>query len=191
MFFKLKYLSILLISCLLIFSGCDSSDHVTLEEAFVFRESTEEFSQKVEESEEAWYVYVCGAVVYPGVYELEKDSRIVDAIEAAGGFLEEAAEEGINLAERVKDGMQITVPTKEQLAKIQDAQAVQKAGLVNLNQATVQELCTLSGIGQAKAEAILAYRTEIGAFTSIEQLKEVAGIGESLFQQIKGSVYIE
>ena len=63
--------------------------------------------------------------------------------------------------------------------------------MINLNTASVAELCTLSGIGEAKAEAILAYRTEIGAFSSIEQLKEVTGIGESLFNQIKSSVYIE
>ena len=63
--------------------------------------------------------------------------------------------------------------------------------MVNLNTASVEELCKLSGIGEAKAEAILAYRTEIGVFSSIEQLKEVTGIGDSLFNQIKESIYIE
>ena len=64
-------------------------------------------------------------------------------------------------------------------------------GKVNLNTAQIKELCTLSGIGEAKAEAILAYRDEIGGFSNIEQLKNVAGIGDSLFEKIKSSIYIE
>ena len=68
---------------------------------------------------------------------------------------------------------------------------LEESGLLNINTATAAELCTLSGIGEAKAEAILAYREEIGRFGSIEQLKEVSGIGDSLFNQIKNSVYIE
>ena len=119
------------------------------------------------------------------------DSRIVAAIEAAGGFLPKAAVEAVNLAEPIQDGMQITVPDLEAFTVRQEALERQEAGLVNLNTATIPELCTLSGIGEAKAEAILAYREEIGSFGSIEQLKEVTGIGDSLFNQIKNSIYIE
>ena len=127
----------------------------------------------------------------PGVYELEAGSRIVSAVEAAGGFLPDAATEAVNLAKRAEDGMQIVVPTKEEAEERKAEVFQQEAGMINLNTASVAELCTLSGIGEAKAEAILAYRTEIGTFSSIEQLKEVTGIGESLFNQIKNSVYIE
>ena len=141
--------------------------------------------------EQVLCVYICGAVLRPGVYELEAGSRIVSAVEAAGGFLPEAATEAVNLAKRLEDGMQIVVPTMEE-AEAKKAEVFrQEAGMVNLNTASVEELCKLSGIGEAKAEAILAYRTEIGVFSSIEQLKEVTGIGDSLFNQIKESIYIE
>ena len=137
------------------------------------------------------YVYVCGAVHNPGVYELEPESRIVAAVEAAGGFLEEAATEAVNLAAPVMDGMQIVVPSQEEFSNTKAYEQKMQDGKVNLNTAQIQELCTLSGIGTAKAEAILAYRYEIGGFSSIEQLKNVAGIGENLFERIKASIYIE
>ena len=87
--------------------------------------------------------------------------------------------------------MQITVPNSEEFTARREALERQEVGLVNLNTATVAELCTLSGIGEAKAEAILAYREEINGFDSIEQLKGVTGIGESLFNQIKNNIYID
>ncbi len=137
------------------------------------------------------YVYICGAVQEPGVYVLPEGSRIISALEAAGGFLEEAAEEAINLAEPITDGMQITIPTKEEERVRKESAARESCGLVNLNTADITELCTLNGIGESKARAILAYRQEIGGFHSVEQLKEVSGIGDSLFTQIKDSIYIE
>lgn len=136
-------------------------------------------------------VYVCGEVLEPGVYELKSGSRIAAAVEAAGGFTEAAAKEAVNLASQVEDGMQIRIPSEEEISEARLHQEKQALGLVNLNTATIEELCSLSGIGQAKAEAILAYRTELGCFHSVEQLKEVAGIGESLFNKIKDNVYIE
>ncbi len=137
------------------------------------------------------YVYVCGAVRKPGVYSLEEGSRIVAAIEAAGGFLEEAGTEAVNLAAPAVDGMQITVPDQE-AAENQKKQAEEESrGRIDLNHATVEELCRLPGIGEAKAEAIAAYRDEIGRFHSIEQIKNVSGIGENLFKQIRDSIYIE
>ena len=97
----------------------------------------------------------------------------------------------MNLAAPISDGMQIVVPDRNEAAAAQMRSERQANGQDNLNTATAAELCTLSGIGEAKAEAILAYREEIGAFTSIEQIKNVTGIGESLFKQIKESIYIE
>ena len=148
-------------------------------------------TSQAESGEALCYVYVCGAVAKPGVYKLAPDSRIVSAIEAAGGFLPEAVMEAVNLAEPIQDGMQITVPDKESLAAGEESAFRERSGLININTATAAELCILSGIGEAKAEAILAYREEIGRFGSIEQLKEVSGIGDSLFNQIKNSIYIE
>ena len=200
MFYKIKCMVILLLGCIAASLGCGKAGNVSvsLEEALISNnigEKTEADMSGMDDlstlKECDIYVYICGAVSIPGVYELEAGSRIVAAVEAAGGFLPDAATEAVNLAELLQDGMQITVPTKEEASAVMQKKAREEAGLINLNTATAEELCTLSGIGEAKAEAILAYRTEIGVFISIEQLKEVTGIGESLFNQIKSSVYIE
>ncbi len=187
-----------------ILGGCAVKDIPSLEEAldqnfenlmdgsmevYVDEETEVESAEHI--SEKQIYVYVCGSVYNPGVYLLENESRIVAAIDAAGGFLEDAAKEAVNLAAPVTDGMQIVVPSQEEFLNTKAYEQKVQDGKVNLNTAQRQELCTLSGIGEAKAEAILAYRNEIGGFSSIEQLKNVAGIGESLFERIKESIYIE
>lgn len=196
---------ILVLCCSSILTGCGTDSGVSLEEALRISESGVGVVQEGIENadvdaaegevnagkEKLLYVYVCGFVEEPGVYTLEEDSRVVAAIEAAGGFREEAATEAVNLAAPVTDGMQIVIPSLEEAIAAQVSEERQQAGLVNLNTATAAELCTLRGIGEAKAEAILAYRTEIGNFTSIEQIKNVTGIGESLFNKIKESIYIE
>ena len=198
MFYKKKIWGLLLFGCMIIVSGCGKAGSVSLEEALTVMHTGRETEADIVAiddlstiQEQALCVYICGAVLNPGVYELELGSRIVAAVEAAGGFLPDAAREAVNLARRLEDGMQITVPTMAEAEAQKTEVFRQEAGLVNLNTASVAELCTLSGIGESKAEAILAYRTEIGAFSSIEQLKEVTGIGDSLFNQIKESVYIE
>lgn len=198
MFYKIKLWGLLLLGSMLAISGCGKAGNVSLEEALAVMHTggeTETVLAGIDDlstiQEQVLCVYICGAVLRPGVYELEAGSRIVSAVEAAGGFLPEAATEAVNLAKRLEDGMQIVVPTMEE-AEAKKAEVFrQEAGMVNLNTASVEELCKLSGIGEAKAEAILAYRTEIGVFSSIEQLKEVTGIGDSLFNQIKESIYIE
>lgn len=198
MFYKIKLWGLLLLGSMLAISGCGKAGNVSLEEALAVMHTggeKETVLAGIDDlstiQEQVLCVYICGAVLRPGVYELEAGSRIVSAVEAAGGFLPEAATEAVNLAKRLEDGMQIVVPTMEE-AEAKKAEVFrQEAGMVNLNTASVEELCKLSGIGEAKAEAILAYRTEIGVFSSIEQLKEVTGIGDSLFNQIKESIYIE
>ena len=186
---------------LFILAGCTKNRPVvSLEEALSasgMRENLDESGtgavlfETCESEEAVCYVYICGSVVNPGVYVLEADSRIVAAVDAAGGFSEDAATEAINLAELVKDGMKIVVPDLTEYVAEQVVSQRERDGLVNLNTADAEALCTLNGIGASKAEAILAYRREIGGFKSIEQILEVAGIGESLFQQIKSSIYIE
>lgn len=178
-----------------ILCGCETGA-VSLEEALTVMDATTETElPNVDDMSTAtvqnYCVYICGAVAEPGVYELVAGSRIVAAVEAAGGFLPEAATEAVNLAELLKDGMQIVVPTKEEVQEAKQAALKQSDGRVNLNTASVEELCTLNGIGESRAEAILAYRLELGTFRSIEQLKDVSGIGEGLFNQIKSNIYIE
>lgn len=201
MFSKIKITLILLAGILCLLAGCGEAGNISLEQALTLQEKKESDSEIGEsasvpddispEDRQYVYVYVCGAVVKPGVYELEAGSRIAAALEAAGGFLPEASREAVNLAQQVQDGMQIVFPTVEEEIARETFSERQENGLVNLNTATVAELCTLSGIGEAKAEAILAYRAELGAFSSVEQLQEVSGIGAGLFSKIKDKVYIE
>lgn len=148
-------------------------------------------------------VYVCGAVKSPGVYELPVNSRIVEAVELAGGFAETADPEWLNLARRLQDGEQVRICTREETDRlkeqgVQDGETAQsgetaqngKEALVNLNTAGRQELMTLTGIGEAKADAILAYRQEHGGFQTIEEIMEISGIKEAVFLQIKDRITV-
>lgn len=147
------------------------------------------------------YVYICGEVANPGVYELSEDSRIYEAVDAAGGFTENAARESINLASKVSDGMQITIYNKEEAASLpaggtsadknsgQD-QMSGSSSLVNLNTATKEELMTLKGIGESKAEDIIRYREKSGGFKKIEDIMKISGIKEAGFQKIKDSITV-
>lgn len=146
------------------------------------------------------YVYICGEVINPGVYELSGDSRIYEAVDAAGGFTENAARECVNLASKVSDGMQITIYNREESASLQaDSASVDGnagksgtsgSGLVNLNTATKEELMTLKGIGESKAEDIIRYREKSGGFKKIEDIMKISGIKENGFQKIKDSITV-
>jgi competence protein ComEA len=146
-------------------------------------------------------IYICGAVRNPGVYELETDSRIYQAVEAAGGFLEEAAPEAVNQARKLSDEEEIYIPTKEEFEKSDSAAGTDQLqsqesetisdGKVNLNTADLEQLMTLSGIGQTRAEAILAYREEHGGFSSVEEIMNVQGIKEGTFAKIKDEIVVE
>ena len=137
----------------------------------------------VETEPEMIFVDVCGAVMNPGVYELDGSSRVFQAIEAAGGFLPEAAASAVNQAQPVSDGQQIYVPTQEEAEEGALPAAIQPAdpgsettdanGVVNINTADAAALKSLSGIGDAKAQAILTYREEHGFFSSIEEIMQV------------------
>ena len=137
-------------------------------------------------------VHVCGQVAAPGVYELAEGSRIYEAIEAAGGVNSQAAPEGLNQAACVEDGQQIYVPSVQELqdnsfTAAGDSGAAED-GRVNINTAQAEELMTLSGIGEAKAAAIIQYREENGGFQSIEELMEISGIKEGVFEKIKEEI---
>lgn len=142
------------------------------------------------------YVYVCGAVNDPGVYELSTQARVFEAVRAAGGMSEDASAASVNLARTVADGEQIYVPTVEE-AQTQGSGVGENVvatgaeqGKVNINTASREELMTLTGIGEAKAESILKYREEHGRFESIEELMEIEGIKEGVFGKIKEDITI-
>ena len=141
------------------------------------------------------YVHVCGAVKVPGVYQLEEGSRSIDAVEAAGGFEEGAAVDFLNLAQQLTDGQRLYVPDREEAAGmglLEDPGMGGTAdnGRVNINTASREQLMTLSGIGEARAEAIIAYRREAGPFLVIEDIMKVPGIKEAAFQKIKDDITV-
>jgi competence protein ComEA len=134
-------------------------------------------------------VYISGAVRAPDVYQLPKQARIKDLVVAAGGFAADAAPEQINLAERLSDGQHIHVPrlgepaaTTDSSGAAQDQPAAQQ--LLDINTAGQAELDGLPGIGQALAQRIIDYRTSNGAFKSVDDLRNVKGIGPALFEKI-------
>ncbi len=168
-----------------------------------------ESQDPAEETAADVYVHVCGAVVNPGVYALSPDTRIFGAIEAAGGFTEEAAQDYVNLAMQILDGMKIVIPTVDELAGLNEdlnpgygvnngdagelnsvSESGSTDGLININTADESELMTLTGIGEGKARAIISYREEHGNFKSIEEIKNVSGIGDATFNKFKDSITV-
>lgn len=133
-------------------------------------------------------VHVGGAVIRPGVYSLPDGSRVEDAVQAAGGFSEQAASDSINLAAAVKDGSQIVVPGQRVYSSM-----AKKGGpsRLNLNTATQAELEELPGIGPVAAQNILQYREENGLFLSIEDIQQVSGIGPATFEKIKDLIIVQ
>lgn len=174
-----------------------------------------ELSDASSEEAKTLVVHICGAVSAPGVYELPAGSRIIDAVEAGGGFLPEAEEACCNLAEEIVDGCQIYIMTKAESCA--DGQTEKKAGiqtspdsdmqttdrnarsnsapalengLVNLNTADVAALMTLPGIGESRAKAIISYREQHGAFAKIEDIMKISGIKQAAFSKIKDKITV-
>lgn len=145
-------------------------------------------------------VYVCGCVNTPGVYFLPDGARVYQAVEAAGGLTEDAAGWYVNQAAYISDGDQIYIPSEEEALSGTVAAGTETTadsssdqsddGLININTATADELTTLSGIGETKAAAIIAYREENGDFESVEDITNVSGIGESTYEKIKDKIKV-
>ena len=192
--------------------GChkEETESISLDEAVVPEGSEEEKEEleedsggREEERAEPLAVHVCGRVAVPGVYELEAGSRICDAVEAAGGMLQDAADECINQAAFLEDGQKIYIPSREEVQEQSanglwqnDNSVNNSAGTsesddrVNINRAGKEELMTLTGIGERKAEAILEYRQTHGGFDSVEELMQVEGIKQGTYEKIKDQIGI-
>ena len=136
-------------------------------------------------------VYVCGAVRHPGVYELAEGSRIYEAVALAGGMSHEASPTAVNQAQLLTDGEMIRIPTVDEETELASEEAAQEDGLVNINTADLDELKTLPGIGDAKANSILAYREKNGAFASIEEIKNIEGIKDGVFAKLEDCIKVE
>lgn len=143
-------------------------------------------------------VDVKGAVDVPGVYEMQADSRVIDCIEKAGGFLIEAEQKSVNLAQRAEDQMVIYIPMKgEDISEIEQLlpdvfteESTNDIRKVNLNKATKEELKLLNGIGDMKAESIISYREINGPFQKVEDIKNVSGIGEATFDKLRDAIQV-
>lgn len=143
------------------------------------------------------YVDIKGAVKLPGMYEVTSDMRVLNVIDMAGGLKETADDSQVNFSQRIEDQMVIYIPVEgEELSETVIAGtnsntaniSKDEEGKINLNQATKEELMTLSGVGEKKAEKIIEYREENGSFKTIEDLKNVNGFGEKSFESF-GKVY--
>lgn len=159
-------------------------------------ETLAERGAEFQAEKEICVVHVCGAVQNPGVYTLEEGSRIYQAVEAAGGFTQKAGADYLNQADRISDGMKIYVPDLDELQDMAwqeisgSVSGDAEDGLVNINTADEALLCTLSGVGSSRAKSIIAYRQEHGAFQKIEDIMNVEGIKEGLFQKIRDNITV-
>ncbi len=135
------------------------------------------------------FVDIKGAVKNPGVYQMKVGDRVKDALDAAGGLTAEADSQKVNLAKRLEDQMVIVVPKvgeeAEEIPAGETRKEATKEGKVNINTATVEELKTLKGVGEKKAEAIIEYRKKNGSFQTKEDLMKVRGIGKKLFESFE------
>ena len=176
-------------------------------------ENTEKTENIETNDSQSFVVYVSGYVNNPGVYELSAGSRVIDAIDAAGGYSKEAYDNYLNLASLIADGQMIYVPSEEEVESGSIVRGVASGAdgsgaggvtggngggnggnssdsgtLVNINQASKEELMTLPGIGESKADKIIAYREENGRFSTPEGIMEISGIKDGLYNKIKDKI---
>lgn len=202
---KLKLMAGILIVVFSMFLGCEKREKQQDELLLLPVEDVEDDSvvtekDAEEETDNVQYcvVHICGAVNRPGVYTLEAKSRIYQAVARAGGFREDADQDYLNQADLVMDGMKIYIPTESEVESVGKANDWSVSGssmegdslLVNINTAGEELLCTLPGVGSSKARNIIAYREKNGEFKQIEDIMNVEGIKDGLFQKIKDSITV-
>lgn len=187
----------------------DNNSENTYEEDLMINSTNtnENKSDPIDVAPEKIVVYIVGSVKKPGIIELNADSRVSDAVELAGGLLEDADTSKINLAFKLEDGQKITIPsvndktdknsTYEDYISNDPGDMIShsssnssKNAKVNINSATQTELETLPGIGPSIAAKIISYRNENGKFKTVEDLKNVSGIGDSKFNNVKAYICV-
>ncbi|MFC3932850.1 helix-hairpin-helix domain-containing protein [Streptococcus dentapri] len=176
-----------------------TSDFPELTQTSTHQQSSNKFSTST--TSETIMVDVKGAVKTEGVYQLPAGSRVTDAVKKAGGFTDKANKKSVNLAQKLEDedvvyvaiqGEEVNEVTQaNQAPNHQTGSATSDSkDKINLNKATVEELQTISGIGEKRAQDIIDYREEHGGFTSVEELKEISGIGDKTYEKIAAEVTI-
>lgn len=167
-----------------------SQGDVAQVETFSEEYAVENTSQEREQTD--IFVHVCGAVKAPGVYRLTSESRVCDAIAAAGGLKKKAADTDVNQAELLEDGQQVIIPyrkSKKEVKKENEVASSEESKL-NLNTASHEELMSLPGIGDAKASSIIQYREQHGNFSSIEDIKNITGIKDGVYAKIEAYISV-
>jgi len=183
-----KGLVIVLIIALLIMTavGIKLSDK---EEEMIFTgfEKTVSEDKELTEVKTSGYIFVDidGAVKNPGVYQLEDGDRVNDAIIMAGGLTEHAYTKNLNKARKISDGEKIYIPAEGEIESSSNS-----SGLININTASISELMSLPGIGEVYAQRIIDYRSS-KLFGSVEEIKNIEGIGEKTFEKIKELITID
>lgn len=157
---------------------------------------------QIEQEEQIKYIYIDikGAIKKPGVYKLEENSRIIDAINISGGLLKTANTTYTNLSKILTDAEVIKIYTNDEIKKIEketpheipalEEETKQETILININNASIEQLQTLNGIGESKAKSIIDYRTQNGPFKTIEDVKNVSGISETIYDKIKAFITV-
>ena len=181
----------------LVFSNQKSAQTENTDEWLLEMQSESEciFQEPEEQEPVFWVVDVKGAVTNPGIYEVAKNMRVQNAIDLAGGLLQNAETRHINFAQHVTDQMLLYIPVVgEEIVDIPYTQpnspVEEGTSKININTATDLELQALPGIGEKKALQIINYRTENGSFSTIEELMEVSGIGQKTFDTLKESITV-
>lgn len=165
----------------------------------------EERREERREENEKIIIHITGAVRLPGIVKLEEGSRIEDAINKAGGLTEDADISKVNLAFVLEDGVKIKIPSNSDIGDLEedivnngsgenileDFENSSESTLLNINKATEQELQRLPGIGPSLASKIIKYRNEMGKFSNVEDIKNVNGIGENKFENIKNNISVK
>ena len=183
--------------CLVTFSSCGKTSYLDKSQD---SNSTTETSDKKNSSKDGssknttsktsgkCFVQVSGAVNSPGVYELSGEPRIFHAILMAGGLREDADVSSLNQAEKISDGQKIVIKTRDEVAM--EATTSADDGKVNINTADAKTLMTLPGIGESKANSIIKYRESKGSFNSIEDIKNISGIKDGVYNKIADSIKV-
>lgn len=189
--------AVFLVSCtedsVLILSGESEDDVLLSQESGQEDEAGGAGRAEDEKAGPGVMVHICGCVINPGVYEVPDGSRVYEVIGLAGGFAPGAAESFLNLAETVSDGQKLVVPSLDEVESDPYGQAFADGvdGLININTADKGRLMTLPGIGETRAEAIIAWRETNGAFRTTEEIMQVSGIKEAAYEKIKQLITVE
>ena len=191
---NLKYI---VLGIIILFMIISVVSYIKVDNDVITKDETIKKESTVNKVTGKYYVDIKGAVKNPGVYKLKENSRVIDVINASGGLLEDADTSVINLSKIIEDEMVIIIYTKDEVEKYKNNeinstssinQKIEENSKININTSDKNTLLKITGIGESKANNIIKYREEKGNFNSIEEIKNVSGIGDSLYEKIKNSI---